>query len=155
MATTSFLYHTQGLASYRHVTTRYRGGAAYHVVELREDQRGCRNCGAGPEELVLEGRFERTFRALPTGRRKQYIVLLGHEQRCRRCQQKRREPIRFAKGKSRNTKAFERLVVELCQIATIKHVALWLGMSWTVVKEIFKENLRKRLEIGAWENHQA
>jgi len=34
-------------------------------------------------------------------------------------------------------------------------VALWLGMSWTVVKEIFKENLRKRLEIGAWENHQA
>jgi len=34
-------------------------------------------------------------------------------------------------------------------------VALWLGMSWTVVKEIFKENLRKRLEIGAWENHEA
>ena len=146
MATTSFLYHMQGLVGYRHLATWYRGGAAYHAVELREDQRRCRNCGAGRAELVLEGRFERTFRALPSGRKKQYIVLRGHEQRCRRCQAKRREPIRFANGKSRHTKAFERLVVELCRIATIKHVARWLGMSWTVVKEIFKDNLRKRLK---------
>lgn len=145
MATTSFLYHTMGLDGYRHLRTEYRGGSVYHHVERRWDRRFCRNCGAGWYELVFEGRFEREFRALPVGRRRQFIVVHGHEQRCRRCLQKRREPIPFARGKRRYIKAFERLVVDMCRIAPIKHVAEWLGVGWTLVKEIFKDHLKRRL----------
>ena len=145
MATTSFLYHTLGLRGYQHLRTDYRGGAVFHHVELRFDRRTCRRCGAKFDELTLEGRFERTFRALPVGSRRQFVVLHGHEQLCRRCGSKLREPIAFAVGKRRHIKVFERFIVDLCRIAPIKHVALLLGFSWTSVKEIFKGHLRRRL----------
>jgi len=146
MATTSFLYHTQALRGYLHLRTEYRGGAAYHHVELRSDQRRCRGCGAKGSDLTLEGRFERRFRALPVGLRRQFVVLHGHEQVCRRCGAKLREPIPFAEGKRRHLRAFERFVVDLCAIAPIKHVASLLGVSWTLVKEAFKRHLRRRLK---------
>jgi transposase len=73
------------------------------------------------------------------------LVLHGHEQQCKRCGQKLREPILFAEGKRRHNRAFERYVVDLCQIAPIKHVALLLGIGWTLVKEVFKRHLGKRL----------
>jgi len=146
MATTSFLYHTLGLRGYQHLRTDYRGGAVYQHVELRFDRRTCRGCGARSRELTLEGRFERTFRALPVGSRRQFVVLHGHEQLCRRCGSKLREPIAFAVGKRRHIKAFERFIVDLCRIAPIKHVAMLLGVSWTSVKEIFKSHLRRRLK---------
>ena len=57
-----------------------------------------------------------------------------------------REPIYFAKAKGRCLKAFERFVVELCTIATIKSVAKFLGVGWDLVKGIFKEDLRRRLK---------
>ena len=146
MATTSFVYHTFGIRGYQHHRTEYREGSVFHHIELRDDKRRCRGCGAHRHELTLEGRFERTFRALPVGRRRQYIVLHGHEQKCRRCGKKLREPISFAEGKSRYIRAFERFVVDLCRIATIKHVANFLGVGWSLVKEIFKRYLRHKLK---------
>ena len=144
MATTSFVYHIFGIRGYHHHRTDYREGSAFHHIELRDDKRRCRGCGARRHELTLEGRFERTFRALPTGRRRQFIVLHGHEQKCRGCGKKLREPISFAEGKSRYIRAFERYVVDLCRIATIKHVANFLGVGWSLVKEIFKRYLRPK-----------
>lgn len=57
-----------------------------------------------------------------------------------------REPIYFARDKGRCLKAFERFVVELCAIGTIKAVAIFLGVGWDMVKGIFKEDLRRRLK---------
>jgi transposase len=57
-----------------------------------------------------------------------------------------REPIDLAKPKGRSLRAFERFVVELCAIATIKAVAAFLGVGWDLVKGIFKEDLRRRLK---------
>lgn len=145
MATTSFLYHALGLRGYRHLRTDYQGGVIHHHIELPFDRRSCRRCCARSHELTLEGRFERTFRALPVGSRKQFVVLHGHEQLCQRCGSKLREPIAFAEGKRRHIKAFERYIVDLCKIAPIKHVALLLGVSWTLVKDIFKRYLSRRL----------
>ena len=63
MATTSFLYHTQGLIGYRHLRTEFRGGEVFHHVELQRERRRCRNCGARWQDLTLSGAFERFFRA--------------------------------------------------------------------------------------------
>ena len=94
----------------------------------------------------MQGQFIRIFRTLPIGRRKQFVVLHGHEQGCRKCGKILREPIPFAMEKRRRLKAFERYVVDLCRISPIKHVAQFLSVGWHLVKEIFKEHLSKRLK---------
>ena len=145
MATTSDLYHTLGLREYVHRCTEYVHGWVYHHVELAAHKRRCRGCGARWRDLRLEGCFERTFFALPVGRRPQFIVLRGHRQRCLRCGRTLREPIGFTDGKQRYLKAFARYVVELCRITTIKATADLLGVGWDLIKEIHKEHLRGKL----------
>ena len=93
----------------------------------------------------MNGTFTRVFRALPVGRRQQFVVLHGHFQQCRCCGRNLKEPIDFAEGKRRRLKAFDQLVIDLCQIAPIKHVALLLAISWDLIKEIFKAHLASRL----------
>ena len=145
MATTSFLYHTLGLVGYRHLRTQYEGGAVIHHVERAPHKRRCRGCGARWNDLTRSGAFERQFRALPVGRHPQFVVLHGYEQSCRRCGKTLREPIEFAHGKRRCLKALERFVIDLCQFATIHHVAVLLAMGWDSVKEIYQGHLERRL----------
>lgn len=145
MATTSYVYHALGVRGYRHLRTEIRGGALYHHVELRQDRRRCRGCGARWSELTLAGRFERVFRALPVGRRRQFVVLHGHEQLCRGCGRTLREPIGFADGKRRYVRNFGRYVIDLCRLCPIKHVSELLGINWNSVKEIFANHLEQRL----------
>ena len=146
MATTSFLYHTLGIIGYRHLHTEYRDGCVYHHVEAHEHKRTCRGCRARWHKLTLAGKFERTFRGLPIGTRRQFIVLHGHEQSCSDCGKTLREPISFADGSRRHLRALSRYIIELCQIATIKHAADLLGIGWDLVKEVYKESLRNRLK---------
>ena len=145
MATTSYLYHALGLVRYQHLRTEYRRGAIYYHVIKKKEERTCTGCGARWDQLRMQGGFERCFRALPVGRRGQFVVLHGHFQYCRHCGRTLREPIDFAKGKRRRLKVFERYVVELCRIAPIKHVALFLAVGWDLVKDIFKEHLSDKL----------
>lgn len=83
---------------------------------------------------------------LPVGRRKQFVVLHGHFQQCRCCGCNLKQPIDFAEGKRRRLKVFERYVIDLCHIATIKHVAFLLGVGWDMIKSIFKSHLVLRFE---------
>jgi len=145
MATTSFLYHTMGLKGYQHLRTEYQCGNVLHHIKLRNTKRTCRGCGSRWPHLRKAGRFTRVFHALPIGRKPQKIVLHGHEQYCRHCGRILREPIKFAKAKKRSLRCFDRLIVDLCTIATIKAVAAFLGVGWDLVKGIFKEDLKKRL----------
>lgn len=145
MATTSYLYHSLGLPGYVHRCTEYVNGWIYHHIELAPDKRRCRHCGARWMDLRFEGRFERTFFALPVGRRPQFVVLRGHRQRCTRCGRSLREPIHFTQGKRRYLKAFGRYVVELCRITTLQAAANLLGVGWDLVKQIHKEHLRSKL----------
>ena len=144
MATTSFIYHTLGLRGYRLISTEYKDGCVFFHVELAPRKRRCRACRARWQHLRLNGRFQRQFNALPVGRRRQWVVLHGHYQKCCCCGRTLREPIFFAEGKKRYIRAFERLVIDLCRIAPIKHVAEYLGVGWDLVKEIFKKHLRKK-----------
>jgi hypothetical protein len=66
--------------------------------------------------------------------RPQYVVLHGHDQTCRSCGKTLREPIPFARGKSRHIKRFEEMVSELAKVCTIKHVAQMLGVGRGLVK---------------------
>jgi transposase len=115
-------------------------------VKLDRHRRTCRGCGARWFNLSLSGQFERTFIALPVGRRRQEVVLHGHEQTCELCGRKLREPMAFAKGKQRYVNAMAAYIVGLCTIATIKDVARFLGVGWDLVKDLFKGHLARRLK---------
>lgn len=144
MATTSFLYHAQGLTGYKQLRTEHRGGAEYHHVKLCRHKRRCAFCDARWDQLRLAGRFTRTFRALPVGSRRQYIELHGHKQACQACGRTGREPVLFTDGQRRYTKRYGRYVVDLCRLMPILHVAGLLGVGWDLIKDLFKEHLAQR-----------
>ncbi len=144
MATTSFLYHSLGLAGYRHLSTDYLEGKIVHHVERVEHKRFCKECGARWHRLTLDGRFERTFLGLPVGRKRQEVVLHGHLQLCSACGKRAREPIPFAKGSNRYIRSVGRYMVQLCGITQIKYVARLLGVGWDLVKDAFKADLERR-----------
>jgi len=146
MATTSFLYHTQGLRGYTHLRSEYVEGGVRHHVRRQPHRRECRGCGARWPALRMGGQFIRTFVALPIGARRQEVVLHGHEQSCAQCGRTLREPIPFAKGKQRYLNVVAVYIVALCRIAPIKHVAGFLGLGWDLVKAVFKEHLTRRLK---------
>jgi len=146
LAATSILYHTLGLVGYHHCSTEYRDGKVIYFVERAPGKRKCGKCGASHGHLTFDGQFERTFLGLPVGRKRQEVVLRGHILVCSNCGTRAREPIPFAKGKTRYIKAFARLVVDLCGITTIRNVSRYLGVGWDLVKDIFKADLGKRLK---------
>lgn len=144
MATTSFLYHSLGLRGYHLLRTEYREGKVIYHIEMVSHKRTCKECEAPWHSLKLDGCFERTFLALPVGKRRQELVLHGHLQLCDLCKKRVREPIDFADGSSRYIKAFGRYAVMLCGISTIKSVASLLGVGWDLVKDLFKGHLERR-----------
>jgi len=62
---------------------------------------------------------------------------------CLACGLVRQVKVAFAASHRRYTRAFERYALELCRFATIKDVALHLGISWDVIKDIEKRYLRR------------
>ena len=49
-------------------------------------------------------------------------------------------PVAFADPRRSYTRAFERYALELSRCMTIQDVAHHLGVSWDLIKEIYKEN---------------
>jgi hypothetical protein len=110
MATTSYLYHALGLIHHRLMRTEFKSGAIYYHVVMKREKRACSGCDAPWWQIRLAGGFRRVFRTVPVGSRPQFVVLHGHEQYCLACGRTLREPIDFAQGKRRRTKAFDRFV---------------------------------------------
>jgi transposase len=63
---------------------------------------------------------------------------------CRDCNVVRQATIEFADPRRSYTRSFAQYVLELARMMTIQDVALHLGVSWDVVKEIVKNDLQRR-----------
>lgn len=66
--------------------------------------------------------------------------------RCRACGVKRQAHIRFADPLKSYARSFQRLVLDLLDISTVRGVAYFLGIGWDLVKSIQKEYLHKRFD---------
>jgi transposase len=64
--------------------------------------------------------------------------------KCRDCNAVRQTPIEFADPRRSYTRSFAQYVLELARMMTIQDVAMHLGVSWDVVKEIVKNDLQRR-----------
>jgi transposase len=139
---TSLLYHAFGVRGYRYVKTDYIDGAVVFTVQQVRESCRCPACGS--HDVLRRGEKVRQFRTVPIGGKPAYIVLAVPRVECRRCGAVRQVPIGFADPRVSYTRSFKRYALELCRRMTILDVAMHLGISWDVIKEIQKEDLRQR-----------
>jgi len=141
---TSLLYHAFGVRGYRYVMTQYVSGEVVITIEqLRESYR-CPVCGSA--DVIGRGQNCRRFRTVPIGSRPVYLMLSVPRVECRECGAVRQVKIGFADPRVSYSKAFQRYALELSRYMTIKDVAKHLGISWDVIKEIQKADLKRRFD---------
>jgi transposase len=141
---TSLLYHAWALRGYRHCRTDFRGGGIVFRIEPQAGQLRCGHCGGG--QVMRQGKIPREFRATPIGGRPVTIKLDVPRLWCANCSKTRQIRLSFADERRRYTHAFERYALELCGQMTIAAVAMHLGVSWDVIKEIQKRHLQRRFK---------
>jgi transposase len=81
---------------------------------------------------------------VPIGGKPVWLALAVPRLGCRQCGAVRQAKIGFADPRFGYTRAFERYALELSKRMTIKDVARHLRVSWDVIKEIQKRNLKRR-----------
>jgi transposase len=141
---TSLLYHAWGLRGYRHCRTDYREGGIVFRIEPQIRQLRCGHCGAA--DVMRQGKIPREFRTTPIGGKPVTIELDVPRLWCAHCGKTRQVRLNFADERRRYTHAFERYALELCAHMTIAAVAMHLGVSWDVIKEIQKRHLQRRFK---------
>lgn len=139
---TSFLYHVYGIRGYEHARIDYKGGQT--IFTIRQDPKTYRCSACGSAQVQSRGQVERHFRTLPVGDRPTVVILPIPRVECQACGVVRQVKVSFADPRRSYTKSFERYVLELCRRMTIRDVALHLGVSWDVIKDIQKRDLSHR-----------
>src|SRR5512135_530705 len=139
---TGLLYHAFGIRGYHYTRTDYQDGQT--IFTIRQEPETCRCSACGSPRLNFRGRVERRFRTVPIGRRATFVVLPIPRVECQACGVVRQVKIPFADPRRSSTNSFERYALELGRRMTIRDVALHLGVSWDVIKDIQKRDLARR-----------
>ena len=142
MSTSLIMYHAFGVHGYLYQRTEYVEGEIQFTVKQAEGSLRCSACGS--RKVIRRGGRERRFRGLPIGIRRVWIVLKVPRLECKACGVVRQAEVSFAPGQHGYTKRFARYVVELARHMTMWDVAQHLGVSWNLVKELWKQDLRRR-----------
>jgi transposase len=101
----------------------------------------CPCCGY--DESSSKGLKIRKLRMAPLGNKKAILAVELHRLQCLNCRHIWWPRMPFAKPRKRVTISFEKYVIELMRFATIEHVAKFLGVSWSLVKNIHKAYLQE------------
>jgi len=65
---TSLLYHIYNIIDYNYVSTDYKDGATFFTIRIDKNRVKCQDCGS--RDVVFAGTINRTFRALPSGKKR-------------------------------------------------------------------------------------
>jgi transposase len=141
---TSLLYHAFGVRGYRYVKAEYAEGEVVLTIEQPRESHACSACGS--TDVIGRGQNYRRFRTVPIGRKPVYLALAIPRVECRRCHVVRQVKLGFADPRVTYTKAFARYALELSRYMTIQDVAEHLRISWDVIKELQKADLRRRFD---------
>ena len=141
---TSLLYHAFGVRGYRYVKTEYVGGEVIFTIAQPRESYRCPVCGS--DHVIGRGQSCRRFRTVSIGSKPVYLMLSVPRVECRSCGAVRQVKLGFADPRVSYSKAFQRYALQLSQYMTIKDVANHLGISWDVIKEIQKADLKRRFD---------
>lgn len=140
---TSLLFQAFGVQGFQLKKTEFKNGnVIFHLSQDRHSLR-CPECKSS--HVVCRGKRDRTFRSIPIGNKKTFIVAPHQRVECSECGCIRYVRFNFAEPKKQHTRAFRRYALSLLKFSTIKDVANHLGTGWDLIKDIDKSSL-KRLE---------
>ncbi len=138
---TSLLFHGLGIRGYQLQKTEFVKGCIYFYVTQDKHNMRCPVC-MSPRVIKKGFRF-REFRSVPIGCKKTFIVLRAPRIFCKECERHHYVKVAFAEPMKRYTHAFKHYVLELLKFSTIQDVAKHTGITWDVIKEIDKSDLKK------------
>ena len=141
---TSLLYHAFGVRGYRYVKTEYGGGEVVFTIEQPRESYRCPACGS--DHVIGRGQNRRRFRSVSIGGKAVYLILAVPRVKCHDCGVVRQVKLGFADPRVSYTKAFQRYALELSRHMTIQDVANHLSISWDVIKEIQKADLKRQFD---------
>lgn len=139
---TSFLYHAFGLQGYDYIHQQFVGGGILFRVRPKAKMVRCSRCKS--YRIIRRGVNERKLRTLPIGFKPVWLLVEVPRIQCLVCGCLRSISLRIAASRRRYTHAFERFVLTLTRVMTLKDVARLIGIGWDGVKDIFKRYLARR-----------
>jgi len=139
---TALLYHGFELEGYSLSETVDARGVI--TMKIRQDPGTLRCANCRSRKVTRRGTVTRLFRTVPIGKRRVFLELPVQRVECHRCGLVAQVRIAFAGWRLTYAYAFERYALELLRMGTIQDVALHLGVSWDVIKDIQKRNLKRR-----------
>jgi transposase len=139
---TSLLYQSFGIRGYRQTGIEFIDGVARFQIQPNEKTICCASCGS--DNVIRRGVKQREFRASPIGLKRTVIVATLPRVKCRDCGALRQINVGFSNPRRSYTKGWAKYALQLTRSMTITDVADLLGVTWDVIKEIKKDDLRKR-----------
>ena len=139
---TSLLYHAFGLRDYHFVRNTFCEGVVHFAIEHTPGSLRCGHCGSA--HVRKAGTVVRHFKSLPIGMHPVSFELPVQRLWCFECCSTLQAKLGFADERVGYTRGFERYALHLLGFATVKDVALHLGVSWDTIKDIQKRNLGRR-----------
>lgn len=139
---TTLLYQSFGIRGYQQTRIEFAEGVTRFHVQPSEKSICCSSCDS--DKVIRRGFKQREFRASPIGLKRTVIVANLPRVECRDCGVVRQIKIGFADTRRTYTKNWAKYALQLTRSMTIKDVADLLGITWDVIKEIKKTDLRRR-----------
>jgi transposase len=137
---TSVLYHAFQIEGVKYNSTSYEGHDIVFHADIADTHLCCPHCKS--QDVRFKGRKERLFHLPPMGRKQCFLNLRLHRIFCKTCLQLHWCRLPFMKGKSRMSRAFIRMALDLLFFSTIKSVAEYLRVGWDCIKDLHKDKLK-------------
>lgn len=138
---TSLLYQSFGIRGYQQTKVEFVEGVTQFHVQPNQKSICCPSCGSS--NVIRRGEKVREFRASPIGLKRTVIVASLPRVQCHDCGAVRQIKVGFADERRSYTKHWAKYALQLTLSMTIKDVADLLGVTWDVIKEIKKNDLRE------------
>jgi len=141
---TSLLYHTNQITNIQEKNVEYFSEKIVFHVRYQPKEELCPCCGGN--EYSLKGTRIRNLKMAPLGNKASFLSVELNRLKCLNCNQIWWPILSFAQSKKRFTNSFERYVIELMRFSTIEHVAKFLRVSWSLIKNIHKTYLQREYQ---------
>ncbi|MEZ6057481.1 MAG: ISL3 family transposase [Planctomycetaceae bacterium] len=133
---TSALYRAIGMKGYEHVSATQ--SAERFTLRMRAPA-DCVKCpGCQSKSVIRRGTVDRLLHAPPIGLRPTVLFVSTPRVECRQCGTVRTVVLPGVSSGKNHTQSFARMVIDLRKLMTITDVALYLGVSTHMVRDIDK-----------------
>jgi len=139
---TSLIYHAFGLQGYEYVHQQFVGGRILFRVRPKAKLLCCFRCKS--YRVIRRGMRERMLRTLPIGFKPVWLLVEVPRLKCLVCGCLRSIRLGIAAPRRWYTRSFERFVLALTKVMTLKDISRLIGIGWDCVKDILKRHLAGR-----------